>query len=337
MIFITGGTGLVGSHIVSELLSRKQQVCIFSRSKNAALKLEKLIRVYHTSPKELIQTYCTFVQGDVLDYEVLKQAMQGCNFAIHAAAMVSFVRNDFSEMMYVNRYGTANFINASTENSIERILYISSTSAIGSDSINGDSIKRESNAWNANEKTSGYGITKYSAEKEVWRGFEEGLNGVLVNPSVVFGPGNWDESSLKILRTLKSGLNYYTSGANGFVDARDVAFLSIELLFSNLNHERFLLVGENTSFRELFKTISKSLNVTPPKKLATIWQTTMAWRLEGIKCFLSGKTPTITKESARAAHEITVFSNEKILKEFPNFSFNNLVQMIEFAVRNRLN
>lgn len=336
MILVTGSTGLLGSHVVCELLANGHRVRALYR--NAARKriIEEVVRFYYPQEADRLLGEIEWVEGDILDLISLTDALSGCDKVVHCAALVSFHRRDFMRLFEQNRQGTANVVNVALELGVKQLIHVSSTAAIGGDSDLQDGIRRESNHWNANESVSGYSLSKHSAEKEVWRGMEEGLPVVIVNPSVMFGPGNWEESSLKIMRTLKNGLKYYTPGGNAFVDVRDVALVIRRLMEEEVVGERFLVTGQNLLFKELFDKICKELKVKAPYKVAGPFLTGLAWRLSGIVARIKGKRPTITKESAESSQKIRVYSNEKILKQLPGFTFRSIEDTIRNTIAGKL-
>lgn len=152
----------------------------------------------------------------------------------------------------------------------------------------------------------------------------------------MFGPGSWEDSSLKIFRTLHKGLRYYTKGSNAFVDVRDVTSLILKLIETEKTGERYLVTGFNLKFKELFDRICKQLNVKTPSKLAGPFLTGLAWRLSGILGRIQGKRPTITKESARSSQSDSSFSNEKLMRDFPDFKFTELEDTIGITIRGRM-
>jgi dihydroflavonol-4-reductase len=157
-----------------------------------------------------------------------------------------------------------------------------------------------------------------------------------VNPSLLFGPGSWDESSLTILRTLKNGLKFYTNGANAFVDVRDVTEIILRLLKEEKTGERFLVTGTNTTFKAFFDAACKQMQVKAPSILAGPFLIGLAWRLSGLFARLTGKRPTITKESARSSQQTTVYSNEKVLAAFPGFQFRTLEDTLENTIKGKM-
>lgn len=336
MILVTGATGLLGSHVVCDLLAHGYTVRALYRSEKRRERLHQLLRYYHPDQADNWYNSIEWVNGNVLDLIDLEDAMTGCDAVIHCAALVSFHRRDFTDLFEQNRTGTENVVNTALHLGVKKMVHVSSTAAVGSDSLTSDEVRRESNRWNAGELVSGYSLSKYSAEKEVWRGIEEGLNAVIVNPSVMFGPGSWEESSLKIMRTLNNGLRFYTPGGNAFVDARDVATVIRRLMESDISGERFLVAGHNHSFKELFDRICAQLNVPAPRWKSGAFLTGIAWRLAGLMARFQGKRPTITKESADSAHRTTRYSSEKLLQQFPDFQFHSLEDTIANTIKGRL-
>jgi len=336
MILVTGSTGLLGSHVVVELLHKGYEVRALFREEGRKEVVYRLLDFYYPQEKEALLQKLTWFRGDVLDLADVEDSLQGISKVVHCAALVSFHRRDFNLLFKVNRRGTANLVNFALDSEVNQFIHVSSTAAIGSDSQFTDGLKRESNLWNPNEEVSGYSLSKFSAEKEVWRAKEEGLNVSVINPSVMFGPGSWNESSLKIFRTLHKGLKFYTKGSNAFVDVRDVTKLILKLIEKEKTGERYLVTGSNLSFKELFDQICKQMNVKAPTKLAGPFLTNFAWRLSGILGRLQNKRPTITKESARSSQSDSGFSNEKLLRDFPDFEFTKLEDTIETTIKGRM-
>jgi dihydroflavonol-4-reductase len=255
--------------------------------------------------------------------------MQGCSVVYHCAALVSFRRRDFRKLVKLNKEGTANVVNVCLGAGIDHLCYVSSTAAIGRSATK--TVYDETNKWITAPENSGYAISKYSAENEVWRGVEEGLNAVIVNPSVILGPGNWNESSLSIFKVVKKGLKFYTPGMNAFVDARDVAFALAELSEKRIFNDRFLVIAENLKYKDLFEKIAKAFGVKGPSVEAKPWMAALAWRLEA---FLSlfGKKQNITRETARSSMSTTQYSNEKI-KARIGMKFYAMDDTVENAVK----
>jgi nucleoside-diphosphate-sugar epimerase len=332
MILVTGGTGLLGSHLLLRLSDERSPVRALYRDASRIEKTKRLFQFYdpiHGSEKfDKIE----WVEGDILDIPSLEDAMNGVRQVYHCAGFVSFAEKHFHQLMKINREGTANVINVSLAAQVEKICHVSSTAALGSDTR--ENITEEVK-WKQSPETSGYALSKYSAEKEVWRGVEEGLDAIIVNPSVIFGAGSWDESSLAIFRTVYNGLRFYTSGANAFVDARDVADIMVRLMNSDTKNERFLCTGTNISFREMTTLIAHKLGKKAPSISAPRWLMGLAWRISWINAKLRGKDPTVTRASARSAYSSITFDPSKV-KERLQLQFRPLKETVEDTIKGRL-
>ncbi len=310
MFFVTGGTGLVGSHLVAELLERGEAVRILRRKTSNTDALKRLLKRrkldHHWNQLE-------WIEGELTDVAVLSDGMQGVDYVCHCAAIVSFDPRDKQAMEHTNLEGTASVVNVALQEGIKKLIYVSSTAAIGKQKP-GITID-ESHLWEAGNKNSFYSYTKHAAELEVWRGAEEGLSVAIVNPSVIIGPGEWGKSSTSLIATLANGLKFYTRGGNAFVDVRDVARAMVKLALGDHSNRRYLLVSENLKFKELFDLICQELSVKKVPYLASSWMSSIAWRLSFIWSKISGRRPVITKETARSANEVQCYSNERALTE----------------------
>lgn len=220
-------------------------------------------------------------------------------------------------------------VNVALSLGIDHLVYVSSTAAIGR-AVSKD-MYDETDKWVSSPENTGYAVSKYLAENEVWRGVEEGLPAVIVNPSVILGPGNWNESSVSIFKVVRKGLRFYTPGANAFVDARDVAFLMAELSSKRIFNDRFLVIGENVSYRFLFEKIAGAFGVKPPSIEAKPWMAGLAWRLESFLA-LFGRKQNITRETARTAMKTVQYSNQKICEKL-GFIFHTLNETVDNTVR----
>ena len=306
MNLVTGGTGLVGCHILIDLLNQNQQVRALKRENS---NLEMVNAVFKHYGLADYFSKIEWVEGDVLDIPSLESAIKGINKVYHSAAIVSFNKKHFKKMYEVNVNGTANVVNVCLENNIEKIGHISSIAAIGRSKNNQ---YNEQNKWKNDKKNSYYAITKYGAEREIWRGEQEGLSSVVVNPGIIIGPSSWHRSSTTLFKQVSKGLPRYTPGSNGFVDVRDVSKAIIQLMDSSISAERFILVGENLNYKEVFEKIAHALNKQAPTKKATKWMMQIAWRLEKVNAFIKGKSPSITKETALTACEKYFYDSSKI-------------------------
>lgn len=324
MILVTGGSGFVGAHLMLELLKNKQKVRAIKRS-DSDLSLSKKIFSYYQTDSEMLFSQIEWVEGDVLDMFSMEDAMKDVNKVYHCAAVVSFNPKDRDNLFKTNIKGTANVINAALKSKIEKLCFVSSIAAIGRSENNQQT--NEETEWKASNRNSNYAISKYEAEREVWRGIEEGLNAVIVNPSVILGPGDWKSGSAKIFDTLGKGSKFYTNGVNGFVDVRDVASAMYKLMESDIVNQRFILSSENLSYKELFTLILKAYGLNPPTIKANRLLLEIAWRFEKLKSILLNTRPLITKETVNTSQNQYFYSTEKLQKAL-GFKFRAVKEII---------
>ena len=312
MILVTGGTGLVGSHLLKQLIKGEESIRAIYRDEKSLSKIKHFFILFNISWNDVLKKV-EWVQSDLLNPAVLEDAFIGVDYVYHCAAMVSFNKRDKKQMLKVNIEGTSNVVNLSLDYNVKKLCYVSSTAAIGN-TTNGDD-RTEKNDWQNDGTFSNYSISKYFAEMEVWRGSEEGLDVVVVNPSIIIGAGDWNSSSSNLFLKVWKGLRFYTLGINGFVYVNDVVKAMIELMNSDIKNERYLVIAENLTFQTLFNYISEFLNKPYPSVLVKKWMTSVIYRVESIKSFLFKLDPLVTKESAESAMRITKYSNQKIKKD----------------------
>lgn len=305
MYLITGASGLVGSQLVFDLISMGKPVKILMRKTSSAALIK---RKFKLTPHLFDKIQIVF--GDVLDIFSIEDALQDCTHVFHCAAMVSFNPQKRKEMYKVNVEGTANVVNACLQKGNIKLCFVSSVATLG----RGTRQMINENDWfNQNEKNSYYAISKFAAEREVWRGITEGLDAVIINPSVILGEGNWQSDSSSLFNTIYRGLKFYTQGVSGFVDVKDVSRSMISLTESKISGERFIISSENITYEWLFKAIAKSLNINPPTIKAGVFLSQLAWRLEWVKSVFTGKPTLITNETAYTAQQIYNYDNSKII------------------------
>jgi nucleoside-diphosphate-sugar epimerase len=326
MILVTGGTGLVGAHLLYELTSKGKSVRVLKREESNTANVKKVFSYYTSVPEKLLELI-EWKDADLMDVYSLTEAMEGVTEVYHCAAMVSFNPKDEKEMMDINVQGTANMVNAALEKKINKFCHVSSIASIGKPE--NAVLYDETMFWKNSPDNSKYAISKYGAEREVWRAAEEGLNVCIVNPSLIVGPGNWTQSSSNMFTKAYKGIKFYTDGVNGFVDVRDVATAMVLLMDKNVFAERFLITAENKSYKYFFDLIHEQFGKPKPSIKAGKFLTGFAWRMEKLRFWIAGSNPLITKETARSAHKKSNYSNAKILKQFPDYKFISLQQSVK--------
>lgn len=311
MILVTGGTGLVGSHLLAELVSRGYRVRALKRVNSDTTIVTRILDHYKISRDK--HTQIDWIEGDVEDYQSLISALLGAHTVYHCAAMVSFSRSDFKRMLEINVQGTANVVDACIEVGVRNFCHVSSIASLGS-SVEGAEVD-EGSVWGKTKGKSGYAISKFLSEMEVWRGFEEGLNTVIVNPSVVIGPGKWSSGSGMLFGTIESGFPFFTLGVTGYVDVRDVAECMVKVIDKELWGKRFILNGQNISHKEVFEIIAKAIGKKPPHIEAKPWMSSLAWPFVMLASRFTSKTSSLTRETARSGYSKTYYSSKLAQKE----------------------
>ncbi|WP_223032647.1 NAD-dependent epimerase/dehydratase family protein [Hanstruepera marina] len=309
MILVTGGTGLVGSHLLYQLAQNNQTVrAIYRRQK----KLDIVKRVFSYYSDDYLKLYnkIEWVESDLLDIPKLTEAFINVQYVYHCAAFVSFEPDKYHLLRRTNIEGTANIVNLSISNNIKKLCYVSSIAALGESQKNAEI--NEDTHWNPEADNSVYAITKYGAETEVWRGTQEGLPAVIVNPGVIIGEGIWSHGSGNIIKKVYNKLPYYTSGSIGCIDVQDVVNIMIQLQESNITNERYILVAENTSYKSFLYTIAKKLHVEPPKKEAKPWLLAIGWRLDWLTHKILRKRRILVKQMVASLYNKAIYDNSKI-------------------------
>ena len=328
MIFVTGGTGLVGSHLLFKLVEKGEKVRALKRKSSNLQQVLKTFS-YYSAKAEAYFDAIEWVDGDILDYGSLEELLVGVDEIYHCAAIVSFDPKDRVQMISNNVEGTGNLVDAAIENRVKRICHVSSIAALGR-LQNGESVTEETN-WVPTKKHSAYSESKFFSEAEIWRGIEEGLDAVIVSPSIIIGPGNWESSSARLFKTIWDGLKFYTKGVTGYVEVNDVVDIMTGLMeeyhFDERKNQRYLLNAENLSYEEVFTQIADALAKPRPSVFASDFIAGLAWRFSAVIGHISGKTPTITREVATGKNEINNFDGSKISSTL-NFEYSSIADAI---------
>lgn len=313
MILVTGATGFLGAELIHQLTAQ-------------GIKLKALKRKQSVIPdiikdNKLIE----WAIADINDLSDLEDAFDGIDQVFHCAALVSFNPKDKARLLKINIEGTSNIVNLCQERNV-RLLHVSSVAALGN--AKKGALITENDFWEYDVKAHTYAISKYEGEMEVWRGISEGLDAVIVNPSVIIGKGAGFEGSGAIFKLVKDGLSYYTRGATGIVDVTDVARCMIALMNSSETAERFTISSENYHYKKFFGEIAAGYGVKAPSKEAKPWMLGIAWRAAKLSSLFTGKPASLTSDAARSSLNESFYSNEKIKKTL-GIDFKPLKQSIQ--------
>ena len=316
MVAVTGANGLLGSFIVRKLIDEQKSFVAIKRA---------------GSDTTLLQDVAAKIEwrtADVLNPFTLSDAFEGCTQVIHAAAIVSFNPKRANEVLEINSVGTRNVVNVCFQQNIKRLLHISSVAALGRQKE--QTLIREDNKWVENPMNSVYANSKYKAELEVFRGQEEGLNTVILNPSVILAPADWNRSSARLFKYAWQQRPFYIDAFLNYVDVRDVASCAYQLLQSKFEAERFIVNAGNISFKNFFEKTAKKFDAKPPSlKLSKSIVKSVA-RVERIRTWFTRSEPLITRETAQLVGAQFLFDNKKI-KNNLNFEFQTLDNTLEWC------
>ena len=326
MILVTGGTGLIGSHLLYHLVNSGKKVRSLYRTKDSLQKVSKVFGYYSGQSNQLMDQI-DWVVGDITNLGALENAFVDIHQVYHCAALISFDPKDFKALEKTNVEGTANIVNLCLKNGIEKLCHVSSIAAIGP-SVKGNEATEE-NEWNETS-ASVYGLTKYNAELEVWRGSQEGLSVVIVNPGVVIGPGFWKSGSGTFFTYAAKGKKHFIPGGTGFVSVGDVVKAMVSLMESAIQSERFILVDQNWTYGQLFQKIALKLGVEPPSKQLSYSSLEMFWRLDWLRSNVLGKRRRLSKNMAKGLYYHEIYDNSK-LKETLGFQYEDLDRAIDFC------
>ncbi|MDF2448631.1 MAG: NAD-dependent epimerase/dehydratase family protein [Bacteroidota bacterium] len=332
MNLITGVTGIVGAHVALRLLSEGKPVVAIKRMSSDLSKTKSIFSCYSNRADELFLSI-QWVEADLCDIYSLLDVLDGIESVYHCAGFVSFHSKHHSLMHKVNADGTANLVNACLEKKIKAFCYVSSIATLQNPDIKTNI--DESVYWKSSPVASDYAISKYNGEREVWRGSEEGLNVVIVNPGIVLSAGIYNQSSGKLFGTCYKGNPFYTNGSSATVDARDVAACMVMLTEKSHFNQRFILIENNYSFREILSCIHRGFGKKEPHIEAGKMTLSAGRFFDGLKSKLTGQEQLITKETVISALDKNFYSNNRI-KRVLNYTFIPLNDSIAFICQSFL-
>lgn len=300
MIFLTGCNGLIGSFIARKLLSENYRIKALKRP---ASDMSLVSDIYDR---------IEWVEGDLSDIQLIDKYLEGIDTIIHCAAMISFSSSHKHAMFRSNVEGTANMVNLALKNHVKRFCYISSVAALGRKK--NTELIDETSVWEESSNNTFYARTKYLAELEVWRGIEEGLNAFILNPSIVIGPGNWNTGSSRLFKYVYDEKLFYPKGEMNFIDVRDVSHIACSLLYSDIKGERFILNSGKMPYKDVFFLIADRFKKKRPGYQANRIISEIAWRLDKLRSFFTGKEALLTRETARSARLHYTYNTRKVMK-----------------------
>ncbi|HXH99766.1 MAG TPA: NAD-dependent epimerase/dehydratase family protein [Sphingobacteriaceae bacterium] len=316
MILVTGATGFLGSEVVRQL-EKSNTVRALKRDSS-------------TIPEIIQNAAVEWKNADLLNYFDLEEAFEGIKQVYHCAAIVSFKPSEKKKMIRNNIEGTANIVNICLDKNI-RLVHVSSVAAIGKGK---NGLTSEKDHWQYSSRETGYAISKYESEMEVWRGISEGLNAIIVNPSIIIGKNGAYSMGDRFFVLAKKELKFYSSGSQGFVDVEDVAKNMIVLMNSEIAGERFIVTAENWTYTDLFKEIALQFGLKPPTLEAKPWMLNLGVVITRALSVFTGKNYGLTADTARSAFNKSAYNNRKI-KDATGLEFKLIKQTIAEVCQNQ--
>lgn len=328
MILVTGGTGLVGSHLLLKLAQQGKKIRATYR-KGSNLERVKIIFSYYSKNAVELFDVIEWIEADLNDIPKLTLAFEDITCVYHCAAYISFDPSDYKKLRNANIKGTANIVNLCISNAVKKLCYVSSIATLGhhSKSIN------EENYWSGNQDQSVYAISKYGAEMEVWRGTQEGVPTVIVNPGVIIGPGFWNTGSGLLFKLAYKGQSYAAKGITAYVDVKDVVLAMTQLMNSSIENERYILAGANVSYQEIMSMICKALHVKSPEKVASKVFLSIGWRADLLFSKVLRRKRRLTKELAKTLLKKSFYSSNKIQKDLKGFEWTPITDSVSATCR----
>ncbi len=245
MILITGATGLVGAALLKHFLDAKVKVKACHRSEYRKNQLLQYLKKHNYSAAQLATIEWTLT--DINALESLDSAFENVSEVYHCAALVQLDDSENERLLKTNAEGTANVVNYCIQKGVKKLLYVSSIAALG-DPIANEKID-ETTPWNYDLPKTGYAYSKYRAELEVWRGMQEGVNAIIVNPGVILGYAHRTGPAKQFFNYVQRPTYYFTSGGTGYVHVDDVVDALLQLAKSKLKNARYVLVAENLNYK----------------------------------------------------------------------------------------
>jgi len=327
MILVTGGTGLLGSHLLYELVKRNQPVRALYRTIQNQARTKEIFSFYETGDSAFNRI--EWVKADINDYYAVCNSLHDISLVFHTAGYVTFNDREKKKLNHINTEGTANVVNACLESGRVKLCYVSSVATLGE--LADNLPVSESILWNQGKSASAYAKSKYMAEMEVWRGIHEGLNAFIVNPSVIIGPGMWMGPGSKLWLSVEKGLKFYPAGSTGYVDVRDVATIMIRLSELGITGERYILVAGHMKHKDLLSLLARGLNVREPYIQVTPLLSKAALLFESLGAFITHSKRRFNRRTIKIAGENLTYSNTKI-RELLGVNFFPIEKSVQSAI-----
>ena len=323
MILVTGGTGLVGSHLIYQLTLENNVIRATHRADSDIERVKLLFKFYSKNFNQLFKKI-EWIEADLNNLSQLQDAFKDISFVYHCAACISFDPSRYETLRRVNIRGTANIVNLCIKNKIKKLCHVSSVATLGYNIKEID----ENNYWDGNKHKSAYAISKYGAEMEVWRGVQEGVKSVIINPGVIIGPGFSKSAFGTIIKMVTNKKRFHTCGKTGYVDVRDISNIMIRLMNSKIENERYILVNKNLSYKKVIDMVSSNLGLKNKSTFVSKSKLKIALVFDLVSSKIFNKERKLSKALCKTLTRNFNYSSKKIKKNL-NFEFTSILETFE--------
>jgi nucleoside-diphosphate-sugar epimerase len=323
MILVTGGTGLVGSHLIYQLTLENNVIRATHRADSDIERVKLLFKFYSKDFNQLFKKI-EWIEADLNNLSQLQDAFKDISFVYHCAACISFDPSRYETLRRVNIRGTANIVNLCIKNKIKKLCHVSSVATLGYNIKEID----ENNYWDGNKHKSAYAISKYGAEMEVWRGVQEGVKSVIINPGVIIGPGFSKSAFGTIIKMVTNKKRFHTCGKTGYVDVRDISNIMIRLMNSKIENERYILVNKNLSYKKVIDMVSSNLGLKNKSTFVSKSKLKIALLFDLVSSKFFNKERKLSKALCKTLTRNFNYSSKKIKKNL-NFEFTSILETFE--------
>ena len=317
-ILITGATGLYGSYLARKFSENHEVFALKRKEQGFGLLADFSERVQWRT-------------GDILDPISIEEALEGIEMVIHAAGKVSFSAGDSDDLMTVNVRGTANVVNAMLSKGVSKIIHVSSVSALGRTAE--AKVSNEDTKWVESDLNTPYAISKYQAELEVWRGAMEGLQALVLSPTIILGKLSDQRSSTQMYNYVIEGSSYYPPGSVNYIDIRDAVEIAHSLFEKGLWGQKFILSCGAKPFKEFFAIMATALGKKAPHRPVSDFQLSIAIFFIGIARALGLSKNPLNRQTAMLSKLSVRMDNSKV-QSILNFSYRPLEETFEWAFMN---
>ena len=326
-ILVTGGTGLVGSHLLYHLVNAGFNPICIKRTNSNIHNVKKIFNYYSENGDELFNQII-WKNCDILDVILLESIIENINYVYHCAALISFNNKLKDEMIETNCTGTSNIIDLAIKHGIQRFCYVSSIATLSAN----DELPIDENChWNWENK-SGYSISKHLSEMEVWRGFAEGLSGFIVNPSLIIGPGFWNSGVGTIIKKGKLSGPFYAPGSCGVIDVNDLVEIMIFLMNSDIKNERFIINSDHIKYKDLIKIISEEFNTMPPSIKLKSWMVKLFIYIDMVVSKIKGERIEMSLDAVKYTTN-TIKLNSSKIDNIIKHKYRNITDSLRYTVQ----